>query len=79
MQGPMASFTSQVCAVHRLPTVQEIDLDGSQLNASVFMKLSQKLLQHIDNIVPQPAHSSHLVAWSVERAVRASYGIASWA
>ena len=36
-------------------------------------------MQHIIDVVPQPAHSSQSVARSVERAVGASHGTAGWA
>jgi hypothetical protein len=39
----------------------------------------QQLLQHIDNGVPQPAHTIQIAARSVERAVGASHGTTGWA
>ena len=48
----------------------------------MFLKLRddlQQLSQHIDDVVPQPAHTSQIRARSVERAMRASHGATGWA
>ena len=74
----MAPVVGRVCAAHRLPTAWELDLCSSDLRTPKYLKLRQ-LSQHIDDVVPQPAHKSQSVERSVKRAMRASYGATGWA
>ena len=73
----MAPVFGRNCATHRLPIALVLDLDSSGSEKCMFMKLSahlQQLSQHMEDIVPQPAHNSQIKAQSVERAVAASHG-----
>ena len=72
----------RVHASHRLPTSWDIDLERSVLKAPVFMKVPhhvRQLWQHVEDVVPQPAHKSQSAARSVERAMAASHGTTRWA
>ena len=72
----------RVHASHRLPTSWDIDLERSVLKAPVFMKVPHhvwQLWQHVEDVVPQPAHKSQSAARSVERAMAASHGTTCWA
>ena len=76
-QGTMTPVLGRVCAMHHLPTARVLDQEGSGSNMFMFMKLFsdlQWLSHHIVDVVPQPAHKSHPVERSVERATGASYG-----
>ena len=68
----MAPVFGRNCAVHRLPIALVLDLDSSGSETTVFMKPSddlQQLLQHIGDVVPQPANTSQIKARSSEQAV----------
>ena len=78
----MAPVFGRNCAAHRLPISLVLDLDSSGSEQCMFMMLSahlQQLSQHVDDVVPQPAHISQIKARSVERAMRASHGATRWA
>ena len=75
----MPSVCQWICATHRLPIAQERDLDGNGLEAPMFMKLTdalQRLMQQVEDAVPQPEHKSQMGARSVVQAMRASHGAA---
>jgi hypothetical protein len=68
--------------MHHLPIAQERDLDGSGLETPMFMKLTdalQRLMQHVEDAVPQPEHKCQTGTRSVVQAMRASHGTAGWA
>ena len=72
----MPSVCQWICATHRLPIAQERDLDGNGLEAPMFMKLTdalQRLMQQVEDAVPQPEHKSQMGARSVVRAMGASH------
>ena len=80
-EGTMTPVLGQVYAAHRLPTAQVLDQDSSGSDMCMFMKLFsdlQQLSQHIDDVIPQPAHNSQSSASSVERAMGASHGATGW-
>ena len=69
-------------AAHHLLIALVLDLGSSGSEKCMFMKLSahlQQLSQHVDDIVPQPVHTSQIKARSVERAMSASHGATRWA
>ena len=73
----MAPVFGRKCATHRLPIALALDLDSSGSEKCMFMKISahlQQLSQHVDDIVPQPAHNSQIKARSVEGAVAGEVG-----
>ena len=73
----MSSVCQWICATHRLPIAQERDLDGNGLEAPMFMKHTdalQRLMQQVEDAVPQPEHKSQMGARSVVRAMGASHG-----
>ena len=76
-QGMISSAMWCVCAAHWLPTARELDLARCWLETPGFLLLRlafQQLLQHIDDIVLQPAYSRQSSSLSVERAVGAGNG-----
>ena len=78
----MTPVFGRVCAAHRLPTALVLDLDSSGSEAPMFMKLTdalQRLMQQVEDAVPQPEHKSQMGARSVVQAMRASHGTAGWA
>ena len=81
-QGIMAPVLWLACAAHHLPTAWVLHLDSSGSETTLFMKLRddlQQLLQHIGNVVPQPAHICQSAARSAERAMAVSHGATCWA
>ena len=71
----MAPVFGRNCAAHRLPIALVLDLESSGSEKCMFMMLSahlQQLSQHVDNVVPQPEHSSQFDARPVDR--RAHHG-----
>ena len=77
----MASLTGRVCAAYRLQIAQELGLSHSGLKTPRYLKITaafQQLLQLIDDVVPQPAHSRQSGSSSVEQAMGASHGATGW-
>ena len=74
----MPSAEWRICSAHCLLTAYELDLGCSRLETPRYLKLRQ-LLQHIIDVVPQPAHKSQSVARSVKRAMGASHYASGWA
>ena len=75
--GPQGN--GQLAGLRRSPLARahELDLGSSDLQRPRLVKLTddlQLLLQHIDNVVAQPADISQSSALSVERAMGASHG-----
>ena len=65
----MAPVFGRNCATHRLPIALVLDLESSGSEKCMFMMLSahlQQLSQQVDDIVPQPAHTSQINVRSVE-------------
>ena len=61
--------------MHHLPIAQERDLDGSGLETPMFMKLTdalQRLMQHVEDAVPQPEHKCQTGTRSVVQAMNES-------
>ena len=75
----MATLIGRVCAAYRLLIAQELGLSRSGLKTPRYLKITaafQQLLQHIGDVVPQPAHSNQSGSWSVEQAMAAGHGAA---
>ena len=56
----------RVCAAHQLLRARELDLARCGLKTHGLLKLShalQRLSQHIEDHVPQPAHTSQSASW----------------
>ena len=73
----MPSIVGGVCAVYRLPTARALDPDSCGLETPGFLKLGLAFPGSGSKFIDlgrQPAHSSHSVSRSVERAVGASHG-----
>ena len=71
----------RICAAHRLPTAGEHESSSSRLIYPMFLMPRddlEQLSQHIDDDIPQPAHTSHSAARSVERAMGAGHGLTGW-
>ena len=78
----MEAGSGRICAAYRLATAREVDLCASELKTPRYLKLCltlQRLSHQISDAVPQPAHSSRLVLWSVQHAVGASNRTTGWA
>ena len=64
----MATLIGRICAAYRLLTAQELGLSRSGLKTPRYLKITaafQQLLQHIGDVVPQPAHSRQSSSSSV--------------
>ena len=82
MQGVTGSMSGRVCAAYGLPVSRDIDPRCCVGVAPGYLKLRVILRQLVAcrlDVVPQPAHSSHSVTWSVVRAMRASHSASGWA
>ena len=78
----MPSLIGRVYAAYRLKTSQELDLGSSELKTPRYLKLRrdfQQLLQHVGDLVPQPAQSNQSGCSSVEQAMAAGHGAAGGA
>jgi hypothetical protein len=59
----MAPVFGRNCAAHHLEIALVLDLDRSGSEKCMFMMLSahlQQLSQHVDDVVPHPAHTSQI-------------------
>ena len=78
----MPSLIGRVYAAYRLQTSQERDLGSSELKTPRYLKLRhdfQQLLQHVGDLVPQPAQSNQSGLSSVEQGMAAGHGAAGGA
>ena len=73
----MPSIVGGVCAAYRLPAARALDPASCRLETPGFLKLGLAFRGSGSTFIDlgrQPAHSSHSVSRSVERAVGASHG-----
>ena len=78
----MAWADGRDCAAHMLPIAWEHEPRASNLGDLMFLRPRDDLeqpSQYIDDVVPQPAHTSQIKARSIERAMGASHSATGWA
>ena len=78
----MTSIIGRVCAAYRLLTARALDPVSCGTETPGFLKLRLAFRGFGSTSIDlgrQPAHSSHSVSRSVERAVGASHGTTGWA